>query len=274
MNRFELHCHSRHSISNVPLDGMEDPVDIVRRAKRAGLAGVAITDHDNNRGWKEAGREAGKEGIVFIPGIEVSTGHGHILALGVTGMISSGLGIGETVDRIHEKAGIAVAAHPFDIRGYGCKDFLVETDAVETFNALSVDRFSNWLSKAKAKGAGMPAVSGSDAHTLSMIGRAAVESDAHDLDSLLKAIRKGRVVPGNEYVRLDEMKEWNRLRMINAYMHVLRYIDSRYGRVRGWALKQMMRKFVLSKSQVWDIVARFALVSVIAYSGVRAIGYY
>ena len=143
-------------------------------------------------------------------------------------MIRKGLGIEETVEKIHESGGVAVAAHPFDIRGQGVREGLRKVDAVEAFNALSLDRFSNWLTKSKAKSAGKPMTSGTDAHTLDMVGRAAISADAHDVDSLVKAIRAGKVRMREKYVHLNEMKEWNRRRMINAYLHIISYIDRKY----------------------------------------------
>jgi predicted metal-dependent phosphoesterase TrpH len=272
--RFELHCHTKHSTTLAPLDCMMEPEDIIKQAKRAGLAGVAITDHDTIAGWKAAKAEAKKQGIIFIPGIEVSSRRGHILGLGVNKRIMAGQSVEATVEAIHDAGGVAVAAHPFDIRGYGIKDFLKEADAVEVFNALSVDRFSNMLAEKKAETYGKARTSGTDAHTLEMIGRAAISAEAHDLDSLLKEIMEGRVEISKRYVRLDEIKEWTRMRMIRAYIDVLEYIDKRYGRHRAWALKHLMKRFILSRNPIWDLAARVSLTGAIAYSLIKTVAYY
>jgi len=274
--KFELHCHTKYSTSNIPLDGMEEPATIVRHAKRIGLAGIAITDHDVNKGWKEARLEAKKQGIIFIPGMEVSSSRGHILALGISDRIENNLSIEETVERIHESGGVAVASHPFDIRGFGVRDEFVKADAVEVFNGLSLDRFSNWLTKSRVEKAGMPVTSGSDAHTLGMIGKAGISADADDIDSLLKAIREGRVSISENYVLLNEMKEWNRLRMENAYEDVLRFIDWRFGRIRAWALKGVMNKYLATnpRNLAWEFVARAGLIGVLLYGGFKAFSYW
>ena len=66
MQPFDLHTHSVYS------DGTERPVDIVRAAKAAGLAFVALTDHDTVAGINEALKTA--HGVIeVIPGIEIST---------------------------------------------------------------------------------------------------------------------------------------------------------------------------------------------------------
>ncbi len=65
--RADLHTHTRAS------DGTCAPAENVRIAKEAGLAAVAITDHDIVAGIDEA-VEAGKEhGIEVIPGVEISS---------------------------------------------------------------------------------------------------------------------------------------------------------------------------------------------------------
>lgn len=66
MARYDLHTHSTES------DGTEPPGDVVRAAARAGLDGLALTDHDTTSGWAEAAEAALAEGITLIPGMEMS----------------------------------------------------------------------------------------------------------------------------------------------------------------------------------------------------------
>lgn len=64
--RVELHSHTIHS------DGVLSPADLVRAAADAGLAALAITDHDTVAGVAAA-REAGETGHVdVVGGIEFS----------------------------------------------------------------------------------------------------------------------------------------------------------------------------------------------------------
>jgi 3',5'-nucleoside bisphosphate phosphatase len=67
---FDLHTHS--SVS----DGTEVPADLVASAAAAGLAGVALTDHDSTAGWESASAAALEHGIDLLPGMEMSTRHG------------------------------------------------------------------------------------------------------------------------------------------------------------------------------------------------------
>ncbi|MEZ4699573.1 MAG: PHP domain-containing protein [Rhodothermales bacterium] len=62
----DLHTHSTCS------DGALAPADLVERARKRGLAGLALTDHDTVQGY-EAARAAGVEhGIEVFPGVELS----------------------------------------------------------------------------------------------------------------------------------------------------------------------------------------------------------
>ena len=63
--RVDLHVHSNAS------DGTDPPAEVMRRAARAGLDAVALTDHDTVAGHAEA-REAVPDSVIFVPGMELS----------------------------------------------------------------------------------------------------------------------------------------------------------------------------------------------------------
>ncbi len=62
----DLHTHSLKS------DGSMTPAEVVREAKRAGLAAIALSDHDTVDGIREAAAEGEKIGVEVIPAIEFS----------------------------------------------------------------------------------------------------------------------------------------------------------------------------------------------------------
>lgn len=68
---FDLHTHSTVS------DGTESPSHVVAEAARAGLRGLALTDHDSTAGWDEARQAAEVHGIGLIPGIEITAKAGR-----------------------------------------------------------------------------------------------------------------------------------------------------------------------------------------------------
>src|SRR6476619_6113790 len=62
--RADLHVHSSAS------DGTDPPAEVMRRAARAGLDVVALTDHDTVAGHLEARAAAGP--VTLLPGMELS----------------------------------------------------------------------------------------------------------------------------------------------------------------------------------------------------------
>lgn len=67
MERYiDLHTHSLKS------DGSMTPAEVVREAKKAGLAAIALSDHDTVDGLPEAIAEGEKIGVEVIPAIEFS----------------------------------------------------------------------------------------------------------------------------------------------------------------------------------------------------------
>lgn len=79
ITRIDLHTHSTAS------DGTDSPVELVRKAVRADLAVLALTDHDTLDGLAEARREADAHDLIFVRGCELSTmtpwGEAHFLGL-------------------------------------------------------------------------------------------------------------------------------------------------------------------------------------------------
>ena len=63
--RADLHVHSNAS------DGTDPPAEVMRRAARAGLDAVALTDHDTVAGHGEA-RRALPADLILVPGLELS----------------------------------------------------------------------------------------------------------------------------------------------------------------------------------------------------------
>src|SRR5258706_13667443 len=64
--RIDLHTHSTVS------DGTLRPTGVVEAARAARLDVVALTDHDSLRGWPEAAQAAGRLGLEFVSGVEIS----------------------------------------------------------------------------------------------------------------------------------------------------------------------------------------------------------
>jgi predicted metal-dependent phosphoesterase TrpH len=190
----DLHCHSEYSI-----DGVTTVEELLRRASAAGLDGVALTDHDTVEGVGEAVDRAPEYGLVVIPGIEVTSGAGHLLGLGVDRAVPMGLSFHETVDRIRDAGGIAVAPHPYQQRlRHGVlanvePHELVGVDAIEVYNSRFVTGKSNHQAGQLAEKLDMPVTAASDAHIGDMVGQAVTHVDAEpEVDAILEAVVEGR----------------------------------------------------------------------------------
>ncbi len=257
---FELHCHSWYSKgTKIPWECLSSPRDMVRRAKKLGLSGLALTDHRTTKGWEEASREAKRLGLIFIPGVELQTLEGHLIALGITEEVENHLTLEETIERIHEQGGLAVAPHPFDLKGDGIKNGIKHVDAVEVFNSMNLDKLSNWIAERKAKEFKKPMVVGSDAHSPDMIGYAVNISNANDTDSLLKEIKRGKLMFRTNYFPMKILIEWYRERFMRSYVDVLNYINNNYFFPKAVIAKALLNRFIRSRNIFWDVLAHFGL---------------
>jgi len=110
--KLDLHLHTtRHSP-----DSSMTPLGLVDRARRVGLDGVVITEHDWL--WTEPELDELREeapDLLIMGGIEVSSFEGHVLVYGVTNpfAVPHGIHMAALCREVHRQGGAAVAAHPF-----------------------------------------------------------------------------------------------------------------------------------------------------------------
>lgn len=169
--------------------------DLVFYAKRCGLDGVAVTDHDRLDGALKMARETD---FLIIPGIEVISSDGHVVALNVQESIPRGLTANETVDKIHESGGIAIACHPVGLFKGGLGRLTSSKfDAVEVINSSAIPfNYTARQNERIASHIKKPRVAGSDAHYGPEIGCAYTLIDAElTADEVIKAISKGLCQP-------------------------------------------------------------------------------
>jgi predicted metal-dependent phosphoesterase TrpH len=190
----ELHTHSALSY-----DG-RDPVDLLlEQAAAVGLDALAVTDHDEIDASLEAADRAADHGLVGIPGIEVTTAAGHLLALGVEEFIPSGRPFDETLDLIGDLGGVAVVPHPFQKSRHGVaphisRDQLASADAIEAYNSRLLTGIANRRAERFADRRGLPTTAGSDAHIAEMVGQAVTEvaAERRSTEAILDAVVDGR----------------------------------------------------------------------------------
>ena len=188
--KIDPHVHTHYSY-----DSVIKPEELVFYAKRRGLDGIAITDHDVIEGAIKIARNTD---YLIIPGIEVTSLGGHVIGLNVEEQVPSKLSVDETVDKIHEAGGIAVACHPSALfkESLG-KRTTARFDAIEVINSSAIPfNRSKKESQKIASMLGIAKVAGSDAHYGPEIGYAYTVVDAElDADEIVKAISKGLCEP-------------------------------------------------------------------------------
>lgn len=199
VSRADLHVHTTFS------DGALTPEDILNYyAVYPELHVVAITDHDTLDGVlrvKEF-REAHQDvfaGLEVIVGEEISSRDGHVIGLFLERWVPPGLPAEETVARIHEQGGLAIAAHPYThwlpFTGLrGVKDLILRLpfDAVETRNGNITECYANYWAQWRAWSHGLCQVGSSDGHFRAAIGRCYTLFEGHTALDLRQAIGLGR----------------------------------------------------------------------------------
>ena len=216
--KVDLHVHTTYSH-----DSLITPKDLVYYAKKRGLNAVAVTDHNELEGAYKIAKETD---FLIIPGMEVSSAAGHIVALNVRELIPRGLTVPETVERIHKAGGVAIACHPYVYFKGALKENVCSTfDAVELINSRAFP-FKRSVRKAEetAKQLGLVRVAGTDSHYGPMIGYAYTEIEASDdsVKGVCNAIVEGKCRPFGQAipVTLNLEFEYHRIeRMIKKRFH-------------------------------------------------------
>jgi predicted metal-dependent phosphoesterase TrpH len=186
---FDLHNHTQYSP-----DSRVAPGELVALARKVGLAGIAITDH-NAVGGIRAAEAAASGGFLVIPAIEVSTEAGHVLGYGIREVIPRDRSVAETIERIVALGGVPVAAHPFRFwSGLGVAAVMRATfPAYETYNGRT-SRRGNVRARALARERKVGETGGSDSHFLTEVARAATRIDAGALrvEDVLQSLGQGK----------------------------------------------------------------------------------
>jgi len=167
-------------------------------AKRVGLNGIAVADHNSIKGGVEVSKLNKDKDFEVIPSIEVNTDRGHVLGLYVNKDVKPG-DFFEVSEEIRRQGGIAVMAHPFrmipklrsDLNGVDVKKYL---DAVECYNART-SYFGNRAAVKFAEKNKLAKTGGSDSHFSFEIGRSRTIFEG-DLTNAIKN-RKTRVKGSN-----------------------------------------------------------------------------
>ncbi len=196
MGKADLHIHTRYGdgMATVPelLDYVEQNLD---------LDVIAVTEHDTFRPAEEARTLHARASYHFeiVPGEEVTTLDGHLLALFIEEPVESFRRIEETLVAIHRQGGLAIVPHPLSwlTRSVGRRTLEriarmkdgVHCDGIEEYNLSPAGR----VTSARARRLNherfrLAALGSSDAHFLEAIGSAFTCFDGTTAADLRRAV--------------------------------------------------------------------------------------
>lgn len=176
-----MHLHTLYSDGTASVQELLDHVE-----HNTDLDLVAIADHERIDG-AQRGLEihsAGNYSFELVVGEEITTRRGHVLALFISQRIPALRPLDETVARIHDQGGIAVAAHPMApltlslgrrslVRLHHDPDAAHRLNAIELLNPSAAGRVRRGhRERLNAQVLHLAALGNSDAHVIEGIGSA------------------------------------------------------------------------------------------------------
>lgn len=205
MRRYDLQVHTDASPCS-----RTAPRDVVAAALNAGLDGIAITNHDTLDGYDEVNALA-PEALTVVPGVEVTTTQGHLLALDVREVPPKTDPL-TAIDHVHEQGGLAILSHPFDrLREHYTEDLeaiAARVDGVEVTNSRCVLPRYNRRARSFAETHDLAITGGSDAHFPMELGRAHTICDGPVLDAIrtgaTRTRGRGGYVSGHVATKLND----------------------------------------------------------------------
>ena len=198
MGKADLQLHSDLG------DGLSSIEEILESAERAGLDVIALTDHDDIRGAFQLRDLASRRSspVDVVPGVEVTTRSGHLLALWVEDEIPMFRSLAQALARIHQAGGVAIVPHPLSYLTFSIgegalrqlaayRDDSRMVDAIELRNPSYAGRVrasrALWLNRHVLR---VAETGSSDAHHAALVGTCWTDfpgSTSEDLRGALRA---------------------------------------------------------------------------------------
>jgi len=229
MGLADLHVHTIYSY-----DGTASVDAVLTQARKIGLDVIAITDHDEIAGSLKALSLAPRYGMNVIPGIEITTSEGDLLALNVTEKVERNLPLTETILRVGELGGFCIVPHPMadgigmkSLSAYSILKALRNADVadiligIETYNGTTIDKINNHYAHILAEHLDLAQIGNSDAHVVEAIGLGVTEFTGSTVSALIKAIHKRATT-------IRKKKEWSPVRILGSW--AANYIGSAFTR--------------------------------------------
>jgi len=211
MLKMDFHIHSQYSD-----DAIGSPKEILKQVRKKGLQGMAITDHNTIKGGL-IGQKLSTDSFLIIPGMEISTKDGHLIALNMTKSVPKNLSLQETIDMIKNEGGTPIIPHIYRTMSGVKEEKLIEVQhnikALEVYNGCSQPK-TNLRTANLAKKYNLGGTGGSDSHDPRYAGLAYTLIDTTDLsiDTIMTEIEKKRTWGKGQTLPLS----YRRDRMVNS----------------------------------------------------------
>jgi predicted metal-dependent phosphoesterase TrpH len=167
--------------------------DLLATARRIGLDGVCITDHETTQASSILREGIQADGLLVLVGREYATAQGDFLIYGPGRNAPLGLGPEELLRHVSQSGGAMVPAHPFR-QGRSCDGQYLDSRFCPVMEGINgrCSAEENREALAWAARQGLAVVGGSDAHAAPELGGAVTVFDrklrsSHDLVQALGA---------------------------------------------------------------------------------------
>lgn len=197
--RVDLHLHT-----NASFDCSVDPRLVWYRCSELGLSPIFVTDHDTIAGAQLLQQSASCQ---VVCGQEVSTRDGELIGLFLNDAVEAGSSASETAAAIKEQGGLVLLPHPCDSSRASVQPDVIDRiaeyiDIVEVFNGRA-SASANHLAAELCWSLGAKPGAGSDAHTLTALGRVYVEiAQFDDAQDFFEKLAWARIVSNGSPLRL------------------------------------------------------------------------
>lgn len=193
--KVDLHLHD----NKYSTDSYISIEEIVREAKRKGLDGIALTNHENPDVVKEIDELVEKYDFVIFPGVEYLTKDGDIVAFGIDKLPEEQMSAQEFIEYVDKFGGTCTAAHPYRTNNRGLEDKLYTVKgltAIEGYNGSTSD-YHNGLAVKAGKELGIQVIGSSDAHVVEKVGVYAtlLPYKVKNVKELIEALKTNRCKP-------------------------------------------------------------------------------
>lgn len=212
MFKIDLHVHTA-----LGGDSIIQPETLPARAREVGLDAVCVVEHHSYFLSEPLVEVSRKQDFPIFRGFEYRALEGHVLVFGVKAGpedIPPRLPMQWAVDWVNNRSGVAIPAHPYQFGNGFPGDQVLDVNglcALEILNA-SVYLKGNQLAIQAAEQLGLSGTAGSDAHGLSVLGRAYTEFE-HAVTSeeeLVQALSEAKysVRWNDEFYQDDHGDHW------------------------------------------------------------------